>query len=101
MNIHVQSSVTPASIFCSVAYHDHVGADWVNYVLSGATCWLRCRCTDINIDGISDGDAEGNDKTGADGKDGEDEFLDERTMELMKLHFFADRYSVNSHQLHV
>lgn len=56
---------------------------------------------DINIDGISDGDAEGNDKTGADGKDGEDEFLDERTMELMKLHFFADRYSVNSHQLHV
>lgn len=30
---------------------------------------------DINIDGISDGDAEGNDKTGADGKDGEDEFL--------------------------
>lgn len=81
--------------------------------MSGATGLLRCAFVigvqasiiegnlDINIDGISDGDAEGNDETGADDKDGGDELLDERTMELIKLHFFADRYSVNSPQLDV
>lgn len=44
-------------------------------------------------DGNPDGNAEGSNEKGDD-----DDFLDEQAIELIKLHFLADRYSVNALQ---
>lgn len=51
--------------------------------------------------GNSDGDADGNPDGNAEGsieKGDDDDFLDEQAIELIKLHFLADRYSVNALQ---
>lgn len=63
---------------------------------------------DVTTDRAAVTAGQGNSKTNAGGnsdsdneKGDDDDFLDEQTIEFIKLHFLADRYSVNALQRHV
>lgn len=90
----------------------HIFDLWVEWLFAWAVTLAgensKFEDDDVTTDRAVVTAGQGNSKTNAGGnsdsekeKGDDDDFLDEQTIEFIKLHFLADRYSVNALQRHV